>query len=670
MSTRANLDQLPEDVIEIIIIITSSTDPPQELYSREDRHALRDADIHYYSDDSHDYDDEYDEESEQGSDEAQGQEQDTTFQDDEELSDTCEPSRHDSPLDSDENEVPQVSDAEGQCIDDSASDTTNGSYDEICYACGQSIYDCIQYEDLSYYGDRRVVVVNRCRGAILYKKSLSRKDILNLRITNRSLSNRLIEWFRRDLPGCRAIRTGELSVSPDYRHLQGIATSCTRQIIASHITTLEFKVGPITQQSIRRARNVCETVGDHGKLFLEPLNSDWLQRFWNQAQTLTSEVLEQQYVKLSNQYVEQEWAAAVGDDVKPLARIFSHLPNLREIRMGPVTSAFKQAESCEIRRKAFETVIKALALHPIPIQGLVAHSAEYWPSDEEMGIWALDIPQPMFTVLNSSFATLKKVHLSLSTGNYLHMGPNTTIKRNIAPVGFTMEKAQKTLLHFLSAMPLLESLHLLAAADNDVSLSFIRKILRGLPNAIKVLHLSSMFMSVPILSNFFDAHRHQLTEIGLTRLCLTDESWMPVVRMMNVYLPQLNAVYLEQLWELHPGFSDKLFFFPPRGYYGACNGSLGRRIYTIGRGRRRPGHYVEGWWVPDYRCDAMIMRDGSTHGMVQGVRNGLTRTIRGGFREAVQYGSRRVDDPLPQKVLDHICEKFGLDREEIQRRQG
>lgn len=205
--------------IEIIISITSSTDPPQELYSREDRHALRDADIHYYSDDSYDFDNEYDEEFEQGSDEAQGQEvdpvllqeQDTTFQDDEELSDTCEPSRHDSPLDSDENEVPQVSDTEGQYIDDSASDTTNGSYDEICYACGQSISDCIQYEDISYYGGRRVVVVNRCRGAILYKKSLSRKDILNLRITNRSLSNKLIEWFRCDFPGCRAIRTGELS---------------------------------------------------------------------------------------------------------------------------------------------------------------------------------------------------------------------------------------------------------------------------------------------------------------------------------------------------------------------------------------------------------------------------------------------------------------------------
>lgn len=107
-------------------------------------------------------------------------------------------------------------------------------------------------------------------------------------------------------------------------------------------------------------------------------------------------------------------------------------------------------------------------------------------------------------------------------------------------------------------MPKLSSLHLFAAPGDEFTLGVVRKFLRGLPTTLEELHLGNMIMSVPILAHCLNKHRHQLTELSLTKLYLVDESWMTVFRMMQAFLPHLKRAYLEQLWELHPEFSDNL----------------------------------------------------------------------------------------------------------------
>lgn len=191
-------------------------------------------------------------------------------------------------------------------------------------------------------------------------------------------------------------------------------------------------------------------------------------------------------------------------------------------------------------------------------------------------------------------------------------------------------------------------------------------MLRGLPDTLEELHLSNTTMAVPLVAHFLNAHRHPLTELGLSRLYLINDNWTTLFRMLQTFLPSLQRVYLEQLWELHPDFADKLFFFAPCGYVGARNGlGLGRRIYAVGAADRPRGTYFNGWWSARFRYDAMVMDDEDPRFKAQTLRGGLDYAVRWSKREAVRYGRRNVDDPLPQKVLEFAAEAFGKTVEEL-----
>ncbi|KKY20213.1 hypothetical protein UCDDS831_g05014 [Diplodia seriata] len=241
--------------------------------------------------------------------------------------------------------------------------------------------------------------------------------------------------------------------------------------------------------------------------------------------------------------------------------------------------------------------------HPAELEELAIHREEGpWLTSDEAGIWALDIPEPIFTKLSRTLATVQRLHLTLSTGDFLHHGPNSTFKRNLAPAGFTKERGPRILLRFLSAMPLLSSLHLAAATHSEFSTSFARKVLRGLPATLSEIHLANMLVSGPILAHFLNAHRRALASVGLTRLHLTgDASWTGIFRMLDVYLPRLRSVHLEQLWELQPDFADKVVFYVGTGNAGASDGPFGRRVYANANAEQaveQRGVFVEGVWRP------------------------------------------------------------------------
>ncbi|KAL1647406.1 hypothetical protein SLS58_002734 [Diplodia intermedia] len=87
----------------------------------------------------------------------------------------------------------------------------------------------------------------------------------------------------------------------------------------------------------------------------------------------------------------------------------------------------------------------------------------------------------------------------------------------------------------------MESLQLATSGGNASSADSFDRVLRALPNSLISLHLFNALLTAPVLCQVLDAHRHWLVEFGLCRYDLTDESWIPVFRILDIYLPQLRS---------------------------------------------------------------------------------------------------------------------------------
>lgn len=670
----ASLATLPEDIIEVICKVTfiPEVEIAPSYYSSSSSESFSDESDYGWGDD--------------------GEDGDTRDIDDGEESTQS----HDDGGDFVEENHENYEDSQEQLwVPDTDSDLGASSDEGGCFNCGRPRNAC--YREETRYGiDRYCTLVINCReDVVLEKESLCVKDVMNLRLTCRSLSISLIEWFRREFPKCKWAQTGIAEISMTYRGLQDFSRTMMSEIIASNITILHVNIAKLSLLGLRGWRDDCNFVGMCGKLFLEPVDQTGIEAYGN----ATNALVELEHLKMIEGYVKQEWMMAIHEDAKLLQEAFAHLPNLKEVAIGEYELAYerhnyfyqatprdgkisrrlgqmntlgtpdllvcKKEFGCEAMAAALNSLLQALASHPMPLRKLTVQMAPGKSANEEAGVWALQLPQPTLIKLAPTLAQLKHLHLAISLGSCRHRGPNSRIHRGHSLEGFTKENSLQGLLSLLSAASSLESFNLVAAPNNEFSIGFVRKVLGALPPTIKALHLHNMLLSVPVLAHFFNSHRHSLEEVGLTKVYLTDESWTPVFRMMRLYLPHLQNVYFEQLWELHPAFSDKLFFFPPRRYAGARDGWLGRRHYAVGCAHRGPGRFADGKWIPYCRYDSLVIQEAyKERWMVQGVQDGLHLAIRWGKREAVEYGSTNVDDPLPEKVLDHVCEAFGKTREE------
>lgn len=563
-------------------------------------------------------------------------------------------------------------DGDAGVADEDANITDGSSEDQdtICDFCQEDITVCAHVYP-SDMRDRTCMIVTRCFGKVLEMQSLSTKDIMNLRLTSKKLHYLLMKPWNDILETSMSGRDGIATVWMSFRGLQSFCASIANQIVGQHFSSLRINTARISRSIVTWNHCSARVFDGETRLLDDPLSWDGVKC------GLRKEELG--YLDTYERYVEQEWATAAGEDLRLFKEVLSRLPNLRKIYLGTVeipqdvrvsypSETYKSGEQCEIFTATLMTIFDALAARPIPLEELAIDRSARSSTRvqlEQAGIWALSIPSPLFANLTSSLATIKRLHLSLSTGEVVYRAPRIRWERSLAPEGFTKAQGSKTLLRFISAMPKLSSMHLVAGYESEFSLRFVRKVLRGLPQTLEELHLSNMVMSVSILAHFLNGHRHQLTELVLSRLYLVDENWNTIFRMMQKFLPRLQRVYLEQLWELHPEFSDKVFFFPPRNYWGPRVRSLGRRIYSIGSASRLRGVYRSGEWDSVIRYDGMIMDDEDRRTKAQSLQDGLQHALTQTKREAVHYGSQDVDDPLPPKVLEYAAHRFGKTVEEL-----
>ncbi|KAL1642714.1 hypothetical protein SLS58_005218 [Diplodia intermedia] len=508
-------------------------------------------------------------------------------------------------------------------------------------------------------------------------ESLSVRDIMSLRGTNKATSERLFDTFRRIFDNSTLKRTGIAPMSTSYHGLQVFhaLTRTKMDMIRDSISSLHINIGRLTMSAVRSSLADCRFAQVDGQLLNNPLSWDGVESGLAQEELV--------YIDTLDKFTQQEWATATGEDLKLLKGVLARLKNLRKVYIGkfelpPDVYAhhrffplYKPGAGCELHSAALTLLFNALAAHPRPLEELAIHREEGpWHTSDEVGIWALDIPEPMFTNLSGSLATIRRLHLTLSTGDFMHYGPNSTIKRNLAPAGFTKARGPQILHRFLAALPQLTSLHLAAAADSEFSTSFTRKVLRRLPRTLSEIHLANMLVTVPILAHFLNAHRSSLSSVGLTRMYLAgDASWTTVFRMLDVYLPRLRRVALEQLWELHSAFADKLVFHHHTAA-GASDGSFGRRVYAADAERavEQRGVFVHGEWRPaPFRYDALEMDDDDeASGAGVSVRSGLARAVRLAGRETVGYGGAGADgQPLSARVVEIAAGVFGKTVEEL-----
>ncbi|KAL1619223.1 hypothetical protein SLS54_006815 [Diplodia seriata] len=482
-------------------------------------------------------------------------------------------------------------------------------------------------------------------------ENLCIRDIMSLKSTNKATSERLFDVFRRIFENSPLGRTGIAQMSTSYHGLQMFHASPEMDTMLGSISSPRINIGRLTMSAVRSSLADCRFAHVDEQLLNNPLSWDGVESGLAQEELV--------YIDTLDKFTQQEWATAIGEDSRLLNGVVARLTGLRKVYIGkfelpPDVYAnhnffplYKPGAGCELHSAALTQLFNALAERPIPVprdpeehpaelEELAIHREEGpWLTSDEAGIWALDIPEPIFTKLSRSLATVQRLHLTLSTGDFLHHGPNSTFKRNLAPAGFTKERGPRILLRFLSAMPLLSSLHLAAATNSEFSTSFARKVLRGLPATLSEIHLANMLVSGPVLAHFLNAHRRALASVGLSRLHLTgDASWTGIFRMLDVYLPRLRSVHLEQLWELQPDFADKVVFYVGTGNGAASDGPFGRRVYAnayADQAVEQRGVFVEGEWRPAaFRYDALEADDNDeAWGAVGSVRRGLGRALWG-----------------------------------------
>ncbi|KAL1619224.1 hypothetical protein SLS54_006816 [Diplodia seriata] len=421
------------------------------------------------------------------------------------------------------------------------------------------------------------------------------------------------------------------------------------------------------------------------------------------------DMLQLRYLKYRMEHAEQQRMRAAGEETKVFNEAFDRLDKLEDLFLGswwipllqddkqmtewvprdhfldymfrPDTPAHKrlvvcnkksqlphkQGHGCRMRTELLERVFKLLAKKPRQLKTLVVQNnaadldptnAFEHPSNEEAGLWAFCLPQATFESLKPSLAHLRKVHLTLSSGEYTEEGTEDTT--HVGSAGYTAKQGTEALVRFLSALPRLETFQLAAASETLFTDDFISAALDALPPTITKIHLYDFVASVSTLCIFMANHSDSVREISFSRAYLVEESWDPVFKMMDA-LPALERLFFEKLWELHPEFADKLNFLPDS--WPARIDVFGERIYY----RRR--HCS--WPVSTGRFDQMArwvfhikMYDSL---VCENTRGLFDMDARGTLAAALRADRETWPNTfLPKKMIAHVCEVFGKEEADFQ----
>ncbi|KKY20214.1 hypothetical protein UCDDS831_g05015 [Diplodia seriata] len=312
---------------------------------------------------------------------------------------------------------------------------------------------------------------------------------------------------------------------------------------------------------------------------------------------------------------------------------------------------------CSVRTAALRNLLENLAQHPkaaleklVVQQNTPDHRSSFDLSDEEAGIWALDLPSPVLSALALSTTNLTTLHLALSDGTFIPDGRTTT--STMALAGSALGSAQRALLSFVSACPAIQTFSLAAAKNTFFPASFIGAVLAALPAALRGIHMHNVLATSMDLSKFFWARRGALRAVGLSRVYLDVGlgEWTPLFKLVKDHLLGLEEVHLEQLWELELGAAES--FCKKLCFAAVPDGVVGRA-----------GTFVEGRFVPGGRYDSLTSYSGEAERFDDGlgreaesVQECLAKAIWGAEREE---GGRVWDVPLPERIVEYLRELAG-----------
>lgn len=120
-------------------------------------------------------------------------------------------------------------------------------------------------------------------------------------------------------------------------------------------------------------------------------------------------------------------------------------------------------------------------------------------------------------------------------------------------------------------------------------------------------------LTAAVLHRVLDLHLRKVTELGLYRCVLVDESWKPFSRTLDMYKSRLKHVYLEELWELRREIQQ------PKGLSGYWKKFSARRIFHDGSDMCTLGDdgnicpvsdCIASYGKSDFRNNSMFMQDG------------------------------------------------------------
>ncbi|OJD37987.1 uncharacterized protein BKCO1_5000149 [Diplodia corticola] len=297
-----------------------------------------------------------------------------------------------------------------------------------------------------------------------------------------------------------------------------------------------------------------------------------------------------------------------------------------------------------LRTDTLKRVFNLMAGNPKQLKSLIVQNnsvsldpmcAFKQPTDEEAGIWAFCLPQSTLESLKPTLANLRKIHLTLSNGEY-----------NAGPVGYTAKQDTDAFVRFLSALPNLQTFQLAAASETLFTDDFIFPVLNALPPTVTTIHLYDFIASVPTLCGFLTKHSETLLDVRFTRAYLVKASWTPVFETMAENLTALTHFCFERLWELHPEYADKVFFDEERDTHEDVFGE--RTYYVLDHADLEAGRFDQrGNWVFEDRYDALT-GDGSDMPIED--------------KLGIAIDSERETWPykfLDRKLINHVCKVFG-----------
>lgn len=315
----------------------------------------------------------------------------------------------------------------------------------------------------------------------------------------------------------------------------------------------------------------------------------------------------------------------IGDsDIRLLSQALSNLPNLHQVYVGKgrtpahvlggekyAVDRYAWLEEVNdmripvaghvLRTGGVKSVYEALALSSYCFKrlGIKSDSTVTLGQDAEILNLSFNLPEPILTKLTTKFQNLTRFHFTMAfqeDGN-----PNTEDER------------LQLLVRFLTTTSSLESFRLAASKGSVFSSDLIATVRDALPASLREFHLYNSMLTATVLHRVLGLHHRKVTELGLYRCLLVDESWKLFSRTLDMCKSCLKHVYLEELWELrHELQGDS-------GLSDGWKGFSAQRIYHVDRNMCThdydicPFSECASYRKSDFRDDSMFIEDGHVH---------------------------------------------------------